>query len=198
MMKSEKGVTMVTLIVTVIVTFILIGTGLSATYTGITNARNNKMMAELGIVSQAVTERYSMAVAVNKTNVSTGSQTVEFWVGSPIEPSEIWNESGLTNDSSQYQNDAISQECLKAFEDYSQKETIEYQEDYYYLLTQESLSEIGINESDYNYIVNYKTGEVYNATKKMTSKLHLLYTQSTLLNNSNEKTEDTETFNDWE
>lgn len=45
----------------------------------------------------------------------------------------------------------------------------------YYLLKKEDLEELGITNTEDQYIINYKTGEVINQTKQKTTKGKVLY-----------------------
>lgn len=45
----------------------------------------------------------------------------------------------------------------------------------YYLLKKEDLQELGITNTEDQYIINYKTGEVINQTQQITPKGNLLY-----------------------
>lgn len=75
MIKNNKGITLATLMVTVIILFILAGVGISTTYTGVTEIKDNKLTAELGIVRQAILEQYALAEAVNQIHISKEERT---------------------------------------------------------------------------------------------------------------------------
>jgi len=45
----------------------------------------------------------------------------------------------------------------------------------YYRLSKDDLTSLGVEKSEYEYIINYKTGEVINATKQVTPKGVMLY-----------------------
>ena len=53
------------------------------------------------------------------------------------------------------------------------------------------------NAVTYTYIVNYKTGEVYNETKQATSASELLYLPSTVYDKDGNHQTDEKNFNDW-
>ena len=57
---------------------------------------------------------------------------------------------------------------------------------------------MGVGDVKHTYIVNYKTAEVYNETKKVTSDFRLLYLPSTKYPTNNTTTEDKVNFNDWD
>lgn len=186
MIKNKRGITLMSLMIVVIIIFILAGVGLNISFMAIKDVRNNKLSGELGILRQAIVERYSMAAAVNQLEVGANKQQVSFWVGDKIQ-----DVSGIELPDSANQN-----EDTEIFVSNLENYTIEYQEDYYYRLNHNQLDEIGVRNSDYTYIVNYKTGEVYNETKKVDSKNNLLYLPP-IKNTEDEKGEDTTSFNDW-
>lgn len=204
MMKNEKGITLIALAVTVIILMILVGTGVTAVYTGINEVKDNKLQTELGIVRQAILEQYTLAEAVQKTKVLASESQVSFWVGDRIYPTDpIYIPT----------NDYINSEDKNAqifIEKVTNRVTPTYQEDFYYRLNDEQLKEIGIGNktvmqgeeetevgvSKYTYIVNYHTGEVYNESKKVTSTHYLLYLPSTIFPTES-NTEQEDRFQDW-
>lgn len=190
MIKNNKGITLITLAVTIIVMLILAGVGITGSYTGINEVKDNKLNTELGIVRQAITEQYSKAVAVNKTKVSVSEPQVSFWVGEMI--------TDFSNISLPEEDSVVKNEDVNNFFDKLNTYNYEYQEDCYYRLSPEILEKIGIADSDHTYIVNYSTGEVYNETQKVDSNFEMLYLPQTTYDTQNLNTEDKESFNDWE
>ena len=81
MIKSDKGITLISLIVTVMLLIILVGIGLDMAFISIKNVTDNKLNTELGLVRQVVIEKYSMALAINKTE---SSEVSSFWIGEKI------------------------------------------------------------------------------------------------------------------
>ena len=203
-MKSEKGITLIALGVTVIILMILVGTGVTAVYTGINEVKDNKLQTELGIVRQAIQEQYALAEAVQKTKVPASEPQVSFWAGDRINPSDpIYIPT----------NDYINPEDKNAqifIDKVNNRVTPTYQEDFYYRLNDEQLKEIGVGNktvmkdgeeteigvSKYTYIVNYATGEVYNESKKVTSTHQLLYLPSTVFPTESNSEEENR-FEDW-
>ena len=151
-MKNQKGIALVSLVVTIIVLIILAGVAIAMGSQGLTGANENALLSELGIVQNAILQR--------KTKVDlTGEQY----------PGESVSESTL--------NDVIEEiNANKA----SGEETVERKDNditHYYLLTANNngLSDLGITNSDDAYIVNYETGEVINYTTKVTEDGKPLY-----------------------
>ncbi len=148
--ENSKGVTIVTLVITVIVMAIIAGVGIYLGTGNLKSVKESKLKSELGMVQHAVLEQY--------TKYKT-TQDKTYLIGSPIEKSlvtEYANELGISLVSipSQYQNQD------------------------YYLLTIENLKSIGISNSEDEYIVNYVSGEVINKTKKFLSNKEPLYLRS--------------------
>lgn len=172
MMKKNKGITLVSLTITIVLMIILTGIGVTTAYTSINDIRDNKLYTELGIVRQAIMEQYALAEAVGQIKILNTESPVSFWKGTQIENNEI--------------------------PDFFSKKDPEFQEEYYYKLTPEDLKTIGIMDAKHTYIVNYSTGEVYNETKKTMSNGKQLYLPPTTYDTSNQATEDNTSFNDWE
>ena len=186
MMKDNKGITLVVLTITVIILFILVGTGMTIIYSGVAETKDNKYYTEIGIVRQAILEQYTLAEAVGQIKVSKETSPVSFWKGTKIEEVDQIELPTIKEDD---QNAHIFLERLKKYQP-------EYQEDFFYRLQPKDLATLGISDAKDEYIVNYSTGEVYNETKKLRSDAYLLYLPSTIYV-PKEETEDKETFSDW-
>lgn len=164
MMKNSKGITLISVIVSVIILALLTGIGVSSVYSGIQEYRKNAINTELGMVRQVIVEQYQKAKIVNKIEVPAQETQVNFWVGEKIEDiGDLGFEPAIV--------------------------TQVYQEDYYYRLDLATLTELGLKDSKYTYIVNYKTGEVYNENAKMYFEPINYDLES--------KTVDETSFNDW-
>jgi len=165
-MKNENGITLVSLIVTVIVLIMLAGISVGETYNSLKDVRDNDSLVELGIVRHAITEEYSKNIVLNTNNfVGEKIDNVSKKIDLPIK-------SNLSETSEEI-DDFYTNAQIYSFENL---------DDYYYRLSPANLENIGIEDSEETYIVNYKTGEVYNETKKTTSSSKLLYLPSTLNN----------------
>ena len=144
MMKNEKGVTLMALMVTVIVLFILSGIALNYSVSNQKDFKDNKLEIELLTVRQAVAEQYEKAKALNRLEKKTDD---EIWVGTRV------------SDISKVERPDGKDFLLSKFE---------YPEDYYYRLTKKKgeFEKLGISNVSNTYIVNYKTKEVYNETRQ--------------------------------
>lgn len=188
MIKNNQGVTIVILVVAVVLLLILAGVGLNMSFSSVDKVKDSKWETELGMVRQAVTEQYWKASSVGKTGISMGEGNVSFWIGNRI---MNFSEIDLPN-----KNTVKVTEESEAFFSKADSYAPVYQEDYYYRLMPTQLKEIGIQEAEATYVVNYATGEVYNETQKKDSKSQLLYLPQT-----NQKMTDAlekdDTFSDW-
>lgn len=148
--KEEKGITMVSLIVTVILLLILSTIGINMGISGINSIKDSKLNAELEMVQHAVLEQY--------TKYKTTRDSV-YLVGNKItkeEVSNFANEMGVT--------------LANIPDTYSNKD--------YYKLDKEALEAIGIKDSTDEYVINYVSGEVMNITVKKSNNNSPLYTKA--------------------
>ena len=193
MTKNENGITIVSLVVTVVVLFILIGVAFSIGFYEIDDARNNKLWEELGIVRQAVVEQYQKALALGKTGELKSAPQLDIWIGRKINDKK-GNDffPGAIND--ELEKQGITDAYMFTY-NYNDEKCV-YQEDCCYELNSTSLKQLGIEDATHEYIVNYKTGEVYNKTKQVDFEGKLLYLIP--VNYGNQMlTLDTQNFNDW-
>lgn len=186
-MKKNNGVTLISLVITIMIMSILAGMTMVSVRTTIVDAKDGKLAIELGMVRQAIVEQYSKASALGKTEVLAEEDQVEFFVGEKIEDFydiDLPEQSSVigNRDVTEFYNMAGNYEC-------------EYQEDFYYRVIPEDLKKMGINDAKHTYIVNYKTSEVYNETVQVNSLSELLYLPK--LKYDLEKT-NSQDFNDWE
>ncbi len=189
MIKNNEGVTLITLVVTVIVLSILIGIGIPTANTVLQDTKKDRLSIELGLVRQAIMEQYGKAFAVGKTEKTAEEERVSFWVGQKI---TNFSEIKLP------EQDKVSfHQEIEQFYQKNQNYNCTYQEDYYYRLDPEKLSQIGIKNAVHTYIVNYKTGEVYNETKQLNGNSELLYFPPINKGAGEQNLGDTNSFNDW-
>lgn len=139
--EEQKGITIITLVITVIVLMIISGIGITMGTNAIKSTKDNKLTSELVIVQQAILEQYT------KYQVTKDSS---YLLGDKVKSEEM----------NQIAKD-LNIQLASIPDTYSNKE--------YYRLDKASLLEIGIQDTDDEYIVNYISGEVINITKKTTS-----------------------------
>ncbi len=148
-LKNNKGVTLVSLAVIIIVLVILATVGTTVGITNIKESKDAKLDAELEIVQHAILEQY----VKYKT-----TKDVSYLIGNKLDKTEV---------------DSIAQEL-----DISLVEIPDtYENADYYRLDKASLNELGIQNTDDEYIINYVSGEVMNITSKKNDK-NPLYTKA--------------------
>lgn len=136
-MRKNKGITIISLIVTIIILIILAGTTITITTNIIPSSKDSKYISELNIVQHAVFEQYT------KYNLLKND---ELLVGDKVEESkirEIATELGIT--------------LVQIPDGYTAID--------YYRLDKATLLDLGISNTEDEYIVNYTTGEVINITR---------------------------------
>lgn len=168
--KNEKGVTMASLVVTIIILLIILSISLNLGLISTDDTKSNKMQAELQMIQQVAVSEYVKAQKLNYTN---SVETPPNYVGTIIDvldlPMEIdWQ---------------LTENPIERYKAY-------------YVVTPEQLAEIEVLNAEDTYIVNYYTGEVYNKTQKEDLNGNVLYITATS-NPVKQKTEDNESFNDW-
>lgn len=165
-MKNENGITLSALVITIIVIFILASISINYGVDTLNESKAKTLEASLEMVEQAVAEQYVKATELNLLNVKTTSKQPATFVGKLLNVNELSPELALP-DNLKYQKQVELED----------KTDITYAESYY-KLTPTDLEKLKIESDDdakYTYVVNYSTGEVYNASKKKTSFGKLLY-----------------------
>lgn len=152
--KQEKGVTLMALTIIIIVLIILTAITVNIGKGGIKESKENAMLSELGMVQNAVLQRKTKADLTNEAY-----------------PGEIITTAGIDLD------DVISDinaNTASGEETVTRKDSND--DNYYYLSNSNNgLSDLGISNSEDEYIVNYETGEVINYTTLVTGSGKPLY-----------------------
>lgn len=148
--NKQKGITMISLVITIIVLVIISGIGITVGTSSIKSSKDSKLTGELVMVQHAVLEQY--------TKYQTTKDT-RYLVGNKIEQEEVQK---------------VAQELGITLVTIPTK----YSHQDYYRLDKASLLEIGIEDTDDEYIINYVSGEVINITQKTTSNQDALYVRA--------------------
>ena len=158
MIKNEKGITLVALVVTIIVLGIIATISIRYGTKTVTDIENKKVMTELANVQQAVFEQYVLLKSYNKDGAVPGSSTENITLENDISRPEELIGTRVSN------TNTLEDYGFTTYKiSYDDSTTFEM---YYYILTKSDLALIGIEEKnienkDYSYIVNYSTGEVF-------------------------------------
>lgn len=150
-MKSNKGITLISLVITMIILLVLGGISLTVGNNMIKESKDKKLVSELNMVQHAILEQYA--------KYKTTKDTSYIKVGNKMELSDVKN---IAN--------TIGVELVNIPDSYSNKD--------YYKLDKLSLLRIGIENTEDEYIVNYVSGEVINNTKKHTNDNKALYVRA--------------------
>ena len=152
--KEEKGVTLMALSIIIIVLLILTSITVNIGKDGIKESKEDAMLSELGMVQNAVLQRKTKADLTNETYPGEKITTAGINLDTVI--AEI------------HANVASGEETVT-------RRDVE-DENYYYLSdSNNGLSDLGIDNSEDEYIVNYETGEVINYTTLVTGTGKPLY-----------------------
>lgn len=136
--KSENGITMMVLVVTIIVLAIIASIVIQYSINGGEYSKEKQLLSDLEIVQHAVYEQYEQYRTTGDESFLVGSKA-----SNPDDSRVTWE----NNNAYWTSNERDKQ---------------------YYLLTPETLKKLDINNSKDTYIVNYYTGECYNSTVRTT------------------------------
>lgn len=152
--KSQKGITLIALVITIIVLLILAGITINMGTQAIKDSKENAVLSELGMVQNAVLQRKTKADLTNETY-----------------PGEVITSTSINLD--QVIQDINANKSAEE----QKVEKKDNNNGNYYLLTNTNngLADLGIQNSEDEYIVNYETGEVINYTTKVTETGKPLY-----------------------
>lgn len=158
MLKEEKGITLVTLVVTIIILLILSGVGTYVGVNNITETKDSKLSSELLMVQHAILEAYTKYITTNKVVKNEDALVGEKLTGS---------ESYIENFDGKY------------YFKYDGENKIQLKDtnlsNYYLVSTEDEFKELGISNTEECYVVNYLTGEVMNITKLKDSQGKALF-----------------------
>lgn len=158
--KKEKGITLIALVITIIVLLILAGVGigeLTGKKNSINESKDKTALSELTKIQQAVMETYIKYKQLGSINILKGTRMTYAYTQSEF-------------------NQMGSSESLKITVSYDESNEID-PSTYYYKLDNNNLLDMGLDNINNNneYIVNYSTGEVFNITQRKTINGEALY-----------------------
>jgi type II secretory pathway pseudopilin PulG len=173
-MKKENGITLVALVITIVVIFILSAISINYGVDSLTQSKNKLQVAELQMVEQAVAEQYIQSVEFGLDStlyIDDEDNKPSIYVGTLIHFDELSNYSpdGIEYKLKDLKSDRMTEYSVPESE---AEKKIAYSE-FYYILTPDDLENLKIESNDsskqYTYVVNYLTGEVFNYTKRKAS-----------------------------
>ncbi|MCI8272491.1 MAG: hypothetical protein HFJ55_00205 [Clostridia bacterium] len=165
-MERNRGITLIALAITIIIMIIIASVSIYVGNSNTKDAIENKQLAEIRMVYQAVLEVYTKYQMTQNKNLLIGEvvpyETVENLLKEINEEPKIQRVILNQENQEDAENDGTSSVTVIALE--------------YCRLNADNLNKLGITEADEDvtYIVNYSTGEVMNETTiKTTSGKHL-------------------------
>lgn len=164
-MTKDNGVTLISLIVTIIVLMIILSITINYGVSTIYEVSNDKMESELSLVQEAIMQQYALVKSKNELGLVATSISSN---------KSLSSDSGRPTDLVGTRIADVTTITNKGFStpinNYSSNATNLTYEQYYYSLNKNDLKSIGIEKQDNSssnstkeikYIVNYSTGEVF-------------------------------------
>lgn len=202
--KNNKGITLISLILTIIVMLILTATSLTIGYQSLNNTSDNTKLSDIQMVQQAIYERgYIITLnSADKVNLYADGANLaagdparnakpDLFLGEPLyNGAEYYiNGTEVHNDSAKLGATAVSMtevekvfiengkydECFSLKDEVHAKNATTTYNDLYYVLDKEDLRTLGIDNAADIYITNYKTGEIFNWSMKNYASGALVY-----------------------
>lgn len=163
-MKSNRGITLIALTITVIVILIIAAVSLFSGTQALKDAKKDAKIAELNMLKQMLVENYTKYLTTKDEEYISGTR--------------ITNIAEVQNIVEEINSKSVEQVNLK-IQKYEDNGDITQ---YYYKLNATELKKLGVELTDYKetineeFIVNYKSGEVMNITQQITGDGTPLYT----------------------
>ena len=149
--EKESGITLVILIITIVIMLIIAGISLSGGLKGDKESQDSADFADLKTIQNAILQRYTKVQLTGNLDDLPGTT--------------------ITKDDVQKIVDEINSQV-------SQENQITLKGTEYKILEQSDLDSLNISNAKSAFIVNYKTGEVLNKTKKISNNKMALYIYS--------------------
>ena len=169
--KNEKGITLIVLAITIFVLMIILSISINFGTNSVEFTKDKKLKSELEMLQQACISEYTKAKELGYLE-DANTKPANF----------VGTEVTVANLPVQSDGWVLNSEPIEVYKKY-------------FRLTPKDLGLLNILNTEYTYIVNYYTGEVYNETVQVNSAGNALYISSREIVNS---TEDLESYNDWE
>lgn len=158
--KQEKGITLVILSIIVIALMIIAGVAIYSGIYDVDSTIDKKLNGELKMVQYAVLQQYAKYKTTLQDNCIIYTENYDDKIENFMKQN--------------YSNNTLVLSTKNERDEIYKK---------YYLITPDDLISIGVQDSEYSYIINYYTGEVMNAEKFTTSMGNFLYTKGLTTSN---------------
>ena len=150
----NKGITLITLIITFIVLMILAGTATIIGSDMVEKTKQQDLNRQLTMVNNAILEQYTKYIKTKDTS---------YLIGTKYQKADNYMQEIISK---------IGVELIQIPNSYAEDLKS------YYQLSVSQLNQIGVQDSKYTYIVNYLTGEVINETKALAGEKYYMYSRS--------------------
>lgn len=200
--KNENGITFANLVITIVILLILATVSINVGLSGISNSSDKQDLSILYMVQQAVLGQYSKASALEQADKKVSELTrVDQYFGTKISDISTIDISKITAAGVESPFASVAATYNTTVSSSNAKH-----EDFYYRLKTNDLKKLKITnpgededvftaeETTDTFIVNYKTGEVYNETKQITETGTVFYVKAKSIEKT--KPEDLTSFTD--
>ena len=166
MIKNEKGVSLLVLVIMAVILGIILIITLDLGTDTLERVENEKITTELSNVQQALFQQYTLLRTYNADGKIPEVATDDIDMASDVNRPEQLIGTRVVKKSTLEDNEFST--FKKSYDD-----TTDYSyEEYYYIINKSDLEELGIVEEntkdqDFSYIVNYSTGEVFDLVNKI-------------------------------
>ena len=159
----EKGITLIVLAITIVVLIIIASVGVNEGVKVFRGSKEKSRLSEVDMLQQVVAENYIKYVMTQQ----------EIYIrGNAVEYNDVKQIINQMNNKRAATEESVS---LKAS---TYTLTSKRLPEYYYELTEENLTDMGVSQVQSTYIVNYKTGEVIDKKDLVTYSGKPLYAYS--------------------
>ena len=165
-LKYAKGITIISLVMTIIVMIIIATISIKMGISSINSTQDSAIETNLEMVQHAITQQYSKAMTLDKldieSNITSNPGTSEdenkpnSFIGTPLKKEDL----------KEYVDKIPQAPDLINVDNSYEYDNTDY-EDVYYLISDSELEKLGVDVGNgQEYIVNYSTGEVLDVTNK--------------------------------
>lgn len=159
-MKNNKGITMMSLIITAIVLVLIAGISFKLGTDSVEQSKKYIQQSSVKIVATAVVQQKGKIDALKLGDIPTSEEQPDCFVGTPLLDFSSVKMNKLNETQTTYLRGKLVNVSAGSN---SYLESGHY-DDLYYRVSGSDFEELGITNEGSTYIVNYKTGEVYNET----------------------------------
>ncbi len=158
MRMKNSGITLMSLVITAVVLIIVAGISFKLGTDSIQASRKYLLESSVNIVSTAVVQQSGKMRTLGYSGVTISEEKPEGYYGTPINGFSDINVSKLTDE----EKTDLRESMVNFDNTTGAYKSVTTHEDRYYRVTKTELEKIGITNDGSTYIINYRTGEVFN------------------------------------